>query len=700
MLVYAFAIALSAFLLFLVQPIIARQILPWFGGSAAVWTTCMMFFQLALLAGYAYSDQVVRRLPAQAQRRLHAALLLASLASLPILAGDAWRPADPSQPVLRILALLAMTVGLPYFMLSTTGPLLQAWFAQRFPQARVYRLYALSNAASMSALLAYPTLIEPASSISLQATAWSAGYGLFVLVALVLLWLGRSPRDAVEGERGGGAGVPPSPAQPGLVVPSSGLGEQLRWFGLSALASVLLLAVTAHLTQNVASVPFLWLLPLSLYLLTFILSFDGQGWYRPVLTPVAAGLACLLMAGGLIASIGPGGRIVYGSMPLQQGLIVYGGGLFVLCMFLHGQLALRRPAAVQLTRFYLMVALGGAAGGVFVGVVASLIFDDYHELPLALVAAAITLLAVARTERGRLLAFVGLLPVLVLSGLLGWFGSRASIETTRNFYGVLKVREVDAGTPGARRLLVHGNTVHGGELLDPARRKEPIAYYGPGSGVTRVLRWFQQHDGDRAEHVGVVGLGAGVLAGFQRPGDRYRFYEIDPAVAEIAGRSFDWLRGESGGTQVILGDGRLRLESEAPNRFRVLVLDAFSSDSVPMHLLTEEAMQVYWRHVEEDGAIVFNISNRYLDLGPVILHLAQSVGWQALRVFDQPAPSAPWLYPSEFVIVTANAELARTLNEGGAGLLRPTRGVAVWTDAYGSLLDVLRTAPGPRDRSP
>lgn len=690
MLVYAFAIALSAFLLFLVQPIIARQILPWFGGSAAVWTTCMMFFQLALLAGYAYSDQAVRRLPAQAQRRLHAALLLVSLASLPILAGDAWRPADPSQPILRIIALLAVTVGLPYFMLSTTGPLLQAWFAQRFPQARVYRLYALSNAASMAALLAYPTLIEPVSSVPLQATAWSAGYGLFVLVALVLLWLRRSSHHAVEGDRGGDAGTPSSSAPPEPVMPPSGLGEQLRWFGLSALASVLLLAVTAHLTQNVASVPFLWLLPLSLYLLTFILSFDGQGWYRPVLTPFAAGLACLLMAGGLIASIGPGGRIVYGSMPLQQGLIVYGGGLFVLCMFLHGQLALRRPAAVQLTRFYLMVALGGAAGGVFVGVVASLIFDDYHELPLALVAAAITLLAVARTERGRLLAFLGLLPVLVLCGLLGWFGSRASIETTRDFYGVLKVREVDAGTPGARRLLVHGNTVHGGELLDPARRREPIAYYGPGSGVTRVLRWFQQHDGDRAEHVGVVGLGAGVLAGFRRPGDRYRFYEIDPAVAEIAGRSFDWLRSGSGGMQVILGDGRLRLESEAPNHFRLLVLDAFSSDSVPMHLLTAEAVRVYRRHVEGDGAIVFNVSNRYLDLGPVIRHLADAIGWQAIRWSDQPGPDAPWLHPSEFIVVTANAGLIRSLLDEGAQRVAPAQGVAPWTDAFGNLLGVLK----------
>jgi hypothetical protein len=686
---YAFTIALSAFLLFLVQPIMARQVLPWFGGSAAVWTTCMMFFQLALLAGYAYSDAVVGRLRARTQRRLHAALLLASLASLPILLNDAWRPADPGQPVLRIVALLAATIGLPYFMLSTTGPLLQAWFARRYPRARVYRLYALSNAASMVGLIAYPTLIEPSSSIPVQAAGWSAGYGLFALSGLVLLWRGAAaadglapgPRDPGEADAAESGAPNPGPAGP---------RQQLGWFGLSALGSILLLAVTAHLTQNVASVPFLWLLPLTLYLLSFILCFDGQGWYWPRITPALAGLACVLMAGGLIASIGPGARIVLGSMPLEQGIVVYAGGLFALCMFLNGQLAWRRPAAVQLTRFYLMLALGGAAGGVFVAVIAGWLFDDYWELPLALLASAAVLLGLAETERARLLAFACLLPTLLLCSALIWFGGQASIETTRNFYGVLKLRQIDRGTPQERLLLVHGNTVHGGELLDPGMRGEPISYYGPGSGVARALRWLQQADGSHAQHVGLVGLGAGVLAGFRRPGDRYRFYEIDPAVAELARRRFTWLSDVPGVTEVRLGDGRLLLESEPANGFRMLVLDAFSSDAVPMHLLTTQAMQVYRRHVDDDGAIVFNISNRYLDLAPVVRNLADAIGWQALRVLDVPGPDKPWLHPSEYVIVTGNERLAHALRDGGAQALEAQRDIGPWTDAYGNIFDVLR----------
>jgi hypothetical protein len=322
--------------------------------------------------------------------------------------------------------------------------------------------------------------------------------------------------------------------------------------------------------------------------------------------------------------------------------------------------------------------------------VAGWVFDDHWELPLALVAAAAALLGTASTERGRLLAFAVLLPTLVLSGLLLWFGGRASLETTRNFYGVLKVRQVDAGTPYERLLLVHGNTVHGGQLLDPLRRNEPITYYGPGSGIVRTLRWLQQADGEHPQHVGVVGLGAGVLAALRRPGDRYRFYEIDPAVAELARRRFTWLSDEPGVTEVRLGDGRLLLEDEPPNGFRLLALDAFSSDSVPMHLLTAEAMRVYRRHVQDDGAIVFNVSNRYLDLAPVVRHLADAIGWQALRWLDLPGPQAPWLQASEFVIVTGNEALARALREGGAQPIPPVSGVAPWTDAYGNLFDVLK----------
>ena len=687
---YAFTIALSAFLLFLVQPIVARQILPWFGGSAAVWTTCMMSFQVALLAGYAYSDLVARRLDARRQRLLHAALLVASLAFMPIVVGEAWRPPDPDRPVLRIVMLLGVTIGLPYFMLSTTGPLLQAWFARSYPRARVYRLYALSNAASLAALVAYPPLIEPSASVPAQAIGWSAGYALFVVLGLALLWRGAAAAAVSVPPHDDCPAAVPSEPPPSKRAPADGRArDQLAWFGLSALGSVLLLAVTAHLTQNVASVPFLWLLPLTLYLLTFILCFDGRAWYRPRLTPVLAGLACALMAAGLIGRVGPGLGVSLGGLPLEQGVFVYAGGLFLLCMFLHGQLAEHRPASARLTRFYLMVALGGAAGGVSVAVVAGLVFDDYRELPLALAAVAVALLMVARSERGRLFAFVVLLVTLTCGGLHALSGS-SRLETARNFYGVLSVRALDAGMPHARLILSHGNTVHGGQLQDPDRAREPTAYYGRDSGVARALAWLQHADRDRPHEVGVIGLGVGTLATYRRAGDVYRFYELDPAIVELARRRFSFLSGEWEGIEVRLGDGRLALEREAPNGFRLLVVDAFSSDSIPMHLLTVEAMRLYRSHVDDDGAIAFNVSNRYLDLQPVVRHLADAVGWRALRVFDEPGKSAPWLHPSEWILVTGNPDLADALVAQGAEFLGVDARVAPWTDRHGNLFDVLR----------
>lgn len=675
--VYAFTIALSAFLLFLVQPIVARQILPWFGGSAAVWTTCMMFFQLALLAGYAYSDLIVSRLGASRQRLLHGALLLASLAFLPIVLGDAWRPVSPDSPVPQIVWLLTATIGLPYFMLSTTGPLLQAWFAKRYPRARVYRLYALSNVASMVALIAYPPLIEPAASVPVQALAWSLGYGLFVLAGLYLLW--RAAR------------VQPLPTGPIAAVHASATAparrELFAWFGYSALGSVLLLAITAHLTQNIASVPFLWLLPLTLYLVSFILCFDGRGWYRPGLFLFLAGLASALMAAGLIAHVGPGGRIVLGAMPVVQGIVLYGAGLFALCMFLHGELAARRPPPALLTRFYLMLALGGAAGGVFVAVVAGLLFDAYLELPIALALVSFIVLFTAVSERGRFIAMLGCAATLTCAGPFVYFSSAGALEMSRNFYGVLAVRLVEGESPSQARLrLSHGNTVHGEQLLEPGSRNRPLSYYGPTSGVGRTIEWLHAHL-STPHRVGVVGLGTGTLAAFGRAGDTYRFYEIDPMVARFADRHFTFLRDSAAATEVLLGDGRLLLEGEPPNGYHLLVVDAFSSDAIPMHLLTAEAMKAYVRHVAQGGAVAINISNRYLDLRPIVRQLAESVGWRAIVVHDQSA--AGELIASIWVVVSGNEGLVDALRAAGGADAPLDPDVAPWTDSYGNLFDVL-----------
>lgn len=675
--VYAFTIALSAFLLFLVQPIVARQILPWFGGSAAVWTTCMMFFQVALLAGYAYSDLIVSRLAASRQRLVHGALLLASLAFLPIVLGDAWRPASPDAPVFQIVFLLTSTIGLPYFMLSTTAPLLQAWFAKRYPHARVYRLYALSNVASMVALVAYPPLIEPAASVPVQAMAWSLGYGLFVLAGLYLLW------------RAARAQPSPNVPAPAVQAPTNAPAcrELFAWFGYSALGSVLLLAITAHLTQNIASVPFLWLLPLTLYLVSFILCFDGRGWYRPGLFLCLAGLASALMAAGLIAHVGPGGRIVLGAMPVVQGIVLYGAGLFALCMFLHGELAARRPPPALLTRFYLMLALGGAAGGVFVAVVAGLLFDAYLELPIALALVSFIVLFTAASERGRFIAMLGCAATLTCAGPFVYLSSAGALEMSRNFYGVLAVRQVDGEVPGQSRLrLSHGNTLHGEQFLDPGKRNRPLSYYGPTSGVGRTMDWLRAHV-TGPHRVGVVGLGTGTLAAFGRAGDRYRFYEIDPMVARFVDRHFTFLRDSAARTEVLLGDGRLLLESERPQGYHLLAVDAFSSDAIPMHLLTVEAMKAYVRHVEQGGAVAINISNRYLDLRPIVRHLADSAGWRAIVIHDGPEGDA--MSASVWVVSTGNERLIESLVAGGGVKAPLAPRVAPWTDSYGNLFDVL-----------
>ena len=367
MFLYAITILVSAFLLFQVQPVIAKIILPWFGGSAAVWTTCLLFFQFALLLGYFYSHAVVRYLKPRAQMALHACLLLVSAAALPIYPSARWKPVDPSAPILHILALLALTVGLPYFLLSTSGPLLQAWYARRFKGAIPYRLYALSNAGSMFALLSYPILIEPRFTSRQQAGMWSIAYGAFVLLCgFAAFRSGQAPAaEAAREEEDAGE-------KPGLRL-------YLMWLLLPACASALLLAVTNHLSQNVAAIPFLWVLPLSVYLLSFILCFESSGWYRrsPYLQLLAVALAS--MAYSMFADN-------TGNVPIKIGVPLFLMGLFTCSMVCHGELARLKPHPRYLTHFYLMIAAGGALGGAFVGLAAPLLFNGYYEMPLAMVA--------------------------------------------------------------------------------------------------------------------------------------------------------------------------------------------------------------------------------------------------------------------------------------------------------------------------
>lgn len=713
MLLHAATIALSAFLLFLVQPIVARQILPWFGGSAAVWTTCMVFFQLALLAGYFYSDVVIRKLAPRAQAIVHTVLLLASLAFLPITVSEAMKPTDASQPVGRILLLLSLTIGLPYLMLATTGPLVQAWFTRQFRSARVYRLYALSNLASMVALLGYPPLIEPNASGRMQSIGWSVGYAAFALLAIAAAWSGVR-RGAAPGELAAadahaeGIAAPPSAGaeaakgaaamQAAHDAAAAPIGlrrdptaapsalEQGLWLLLAGLGSTLLLAVTTHITQNVASIPFLWVLPLSIYLVTFILCFDGTGWYwRPQYMLLAA-VATVAMLGGL--SFRPEGfGVERAILHIEQAVPVYAFGLFVLCMFVHGELVARKPAPEHLTRFYLMVSLGGAVGGLAVGIGAPLVFDYYWELPLALTIVAVLVAVLARGGLRAAGAVAALACALLFADYLHWIRGDV-LELSRNFYGTLRVTGSADGdvSKGSSRRLLHGVILHGEQYMAPEARATATTYYGPTSGVGRTIEAAR----GAPMRVGVIGLGVGTLATYGREGDVYRLYELNPVVLDVAQRRFTYLKDSRATLEPALGDARLVLEREPPQRFDVLAVDAFSSDSIPVHLLTREALAVYRRHLAERGAVVFHITNRYLDLSGVVRQLADEAGMIALRFSDDP-PDDAVQYRSDWIALTADAALAARLREAGGVEVPATRGDrAPWTDDHHNLFEVLK----------
>ncbi|HEY2255485.1 MAG TPA: fused MFS/spermidine synthase [Variovorax sp.] len=673
---FAGTIFTSAFLLFLVQPLIAKQILPWFGGSAAVWSICMVFFQVVLLAGYAYSDWITRRLSSRAQARVHIGLLLASLAFLPIVTSSRWKPTGAEDPTLWIIGLLLGTIGLPYFLLSTTGPLVQSWVARTPWGAQVYRYFSLSNLASLVSLLSYPVLIEPRTSLLQQARGWSAAFGVFVvLCAATTLYVSR---------RWPGAGAPApgvvgvdTAAAPGSR-PRPRLADHLMWLALPALGSWLLLAITNHITQNVAAIPFLWVLPLSVYLLTFVLTFESDRWYRrAVFVPLAA-VMLALCAFGLGDNIGSN---------LRTALPIYVGGLFALCMFLHGEMARLRPESAYLTRFYLMLSLGGAIGGVSVGLVAPRVLPAYYELGVGLVLCA--LIAAVLWRRRRL----GMTVSLALAGACAWFltlqvegDAMGARRMERNFYGTLITLDSARGSAMDRvRQMYHGSVKHGEQYLAAARRREPTTYYGPTSGIGLAIAAAPA----TARHVGLIGLGAGTLATYGRVGDTYRVYEINPQVFELADTEFSFLADSPARIQRVLGDARLALEGESPQGFDVLAVDAFSGDSVPIHLITAEAMDVYLRHMRPEGIIAFHVTNRFLALAPVVEMIALSRHLHVALVHDEPA--AVGLRNTDWVLVARDpAVLARDPIRRATTAITPIEGLQAWTDDYNNLFGVLK----------
>jgi hypothetical protein len=625
-----------------------------------------VFFQSVLLAGYAYAD-LTTRLGARRQALLHVGLLVASLACLPIIASSGWKPRGEEEPISRILLLLVATIGLPYFLLSTTTPLLQSWYWRRFRSAVPYRLFALSNFASLLALLGFPLLFEPVFDLNQLGWSWSLLFALFALLCAGTALMSMNGFDPVERD------AAPKPAN---LLP---VKDQLLWLALSAMGSVMLLAVTNHVTQNVSSVPFLWVLPLALYLITFILVFDHPRWYLR---------GALLVA--LLALV-PAMAYYIPSLDLRVAAPLYMVGMFVACMVCHGELARLKPDPAHLTRFYLMMSLGGALGAVLVAVIAPLVLRGYFELGIALILlTALFALRVRGVAKWCALAVLGATIVLVVRG--GNDYTRGIRVMERDFYGV--VRTADHYSPVPYRSMYHGAIMHGGQLLGDAFRNTPADYFSPDSGYGRVFTSLREMNPKRPLNVGVIGLGAGVLAAWMKPGDKLTFYEISPRVVDIARREFTYLADTPAKTELVMGDGRLSLEREAARGYDVLGIDAFSGDSIPMHLVTREAMALYVKHLKPDGVIVFQATNRYIDLLPVVKRLASEFGFEALNVSDSPdADDGPeyWYSSTDQVIVTRN----RRLLEWGriaevAEPIEERRDLPVFTDAHHNLLRILK----------
>lgn len=661
--IYAPAIFLSSALLFLLQPVAAKAILPWFGGSAGVWTACMLFFQAVLLLGYLYAYCITRYLSSRAQTVVHLALLALSLALLPVHLSDRGS-FGADHPVPRILATLGASIGLPYFVLSTTGPLLQAWYARRSRVSVPYRLFALSNLASLAALLVYPLGIEPVLSLSRQFLAWSLGYFGFVLLTALATLRGtpKEPSKEALGE------------QPRIARP---VAQPLVWIVLAACASTLWLAVANHLSQEVAAVPFLWILPLGLYLLSFILCFDREGWYRPRMYRWILPAAWLAMSFRLARQGVVGG--------LHWEILLFSAALFACCMLCHGELARRKPEPREgLAFFYLMMATGGALGAVFVGLVAPHIFSSYLELPLG-IALCIVLSVALLYGYSSPRHLARLIVVATLAFVLGTQLRRAekTLFQARNFYGTLQVTEAGAGAM-AMRALYNGTILHGIEFSAPERSRVTTTYYGPQSGAGLVL----QSRLSSPRRVGVIGLGVGTLAAYGRAGDYFRFYEINPAVIRIASEHFRFLKESEARTEVVTGDGRLALGRESRQNFDVLVLDAFSGDAIPVHLLTQQAFEIYFRQLRPGGIIAVHVTNKYLDLASVVQEIAASLGKQTLFIHSA-ADGQRATYEADWRLVAEDRAALRNFEP----LSRPpvaARRLQPWTDQYSNLFQILK----------
>ena len=636
---FALTIFTSAFLLFQVEPLISKAILPWFGGSPAVWTTCLLFFQTLLFAGYAYAHLSTRLCPPRVQALLHLGLVALALVLMPLSPGAHGRPSGDADPTLGVLALVS-----------------------------------------------YPFVFEPAFTTETLARLWSWLFAGYAGLLAVLAW----PRLRLEGSA---PGLVSGSIHPDAVAPT--WRARTLWVALPAFASVLLLATTNHVCENVAVIPFLWVAPLALYLLSFVIAFDGPRWYARRGFAVAG--VVLALAVGCVDPLDD----LLGAVGLRLGfrelLLLDFGLLFVVCMLCHGELVRLRPSSDRLTEFYLLVAFGGALGGLLVSVVCPAVFSTFLEWSLgSLVAfglsAAVLFAATPspawRSATGRVA--VGLLLALGLAGI-GYcqIDDDPPLAEARNFYGTIAVYDVDPADRAAHHYsLMHGMVVHGRQFRAPEKQDLPLAYYAPRSGVGRALEFFASAPDLR---VGAVGLGVGTLAHYAHPGQHLTFYEINPAVIRFAEKYFTYLSHCGPACDLVLGDARLSLERQEPQNFHVLVLDAFSGDAVPTHLLTRQALDTYQKHLRPDGVIAVNITNRQLDLAPVLEGLAEHGGFKTIRVFS-PDDGPAQLFHADWMLLTKNERFIRATPPAPPPTLpkpKPKRPL-LWTDSFSNLFQLLK----------
>jgi hypothetical protein len=692
MVFFYISICLSAFLLFLVEPMIGKLLLPWFGGSASVWSATLLFFQLLLTGGYAYAGWL-----SKGNRRgwLHLALMAISLILMALLGWTWSSPITPPflsewitsiPPIAAIFLLLTSSTGVPFFLLASNSTWIQSWFQHLFTEQTAYRLYAFSNASSLAALAFYPTLVEPNLLLPMQGWAWSAAYLAFVTITIFLVarTLRLTPTAGIFARK---------------PIPRPAIKDVTLWLALSACASILLLAITNYLTQQVAVIPFLWVLPLALYLLSFVLAFSGERWY-PRRAFTFALLPVILLYNLALENTG--------KLGISLQVIIFGLVLFTGCMVCNGELYRRRPEPESLPTFYLFISIGGALGGLLVNFAAPALFKGYWELPLGVLLFCSLFLIVGRGKKGEgikgILTWRLSLAILATSLLIStvrlfsFIGEDLSgpILSSRNFYGVVRITRVDTeDATGASYQLINGNTIHGEQFIGVGQRDIPTVYYGPQSGVGLALTSHPRKG--FGLKVGALGLGVGTVAAYGQPGDSYRFYEINPLVIRLAegeGNYFSFLKDSQARIEVVSGDARLSLEHEitegqAPS-FDVLILDVFTNDAIPIHLLDEQAFSLYLRCLQTDGVLAVHITNAYLDLTPVVWTLADHFHLGRALIEDPgdgrtTQPSTWMLLAREASVLSIPPIAERTeLMAGYAPTIR------LWTDNYSNLFQLLK----------